>query len=124
MKPVIALLLVVCSQLLGPDLYATQRVDSGKVSVLRHLQIPHITAKGSVINKIGLVHHLCNLVRVEDENEENLYKKLSSSGSLFFLCSTAPSSHHYPSFANSLFFCRPLSAAGSCRYIVHRVLRI
>jgi len=124
MKPVIALLLVVCSQLLGPDTFAIQRADSGRVTVLRHLELPHIPAKGLVINKVGFIHHLCNLVRVEDETEENLYKKISSTGSLVLLCSTAPSCDLSPSFANSIFFSRPLFAATSCRYIVHRVLRI
>ena len=125
MKPVIALLLVVCSQLLGPNVYASQRADSGKVyCVLRQVQKPHATPDGLVINKVGFIHHLCNLVRVEDETEENLYKKLSSSGCLLLLCSTAPSCDLSPTFATSLFFSRPISPAISCRYLVHRVLRI
>lgn len=125
MKLVVAFFLVVFSQLLGTNVYASQRADSGKVyCVLRQIQKPHASAGGFVFNKVGLIHHLSNLVRVEDETEENLYKKLSSTGYLLFLCSTAPSFLQYPSFANNLFFCRPPSAAGSCRYIVQRVLRI
>ena len=123
MKLVIAFFLVF-SQLLGTNVYASQRADSGKVyCVLRQIQKPHATAQGLVINKIGFCHHFSNLVRVEDENEENLYKKLSSTGSLLVLC-TVTSFHYHPSFSNSLFFCRPISGAGSCRYIANRVLRI
>lgn len=124
MKLLTALFIVLFSQLLGANVYASQSADSGKVGrFLRHIEKPRSVAKGSVINKVGLIHHLCHPVRVEDENEENLYKKLSSTGSLV-LCFTAPSWHYTLSFANSLFLSRPLSSAASCRYIVHRVLRI
>lgn len=123
MKLVIALFLVF-SQLLGTNVYASQRADSGKVySVLRQTPKPHATTQGSVINKIGFCHHLSHLVRVEDENEENLYKKLSSTGSLLVLC-TVTSFHYHPSFSNSLSFGRPIAGEASCRYIANRVLRI
>ena len=120
-----AFFFVVLSQLLGANVFASQRADSGKVYVfLRHVEESRVTAEDFVINKIGLTHHLCNLVRVEDETDENLGKKLSSTSCLVFLCSTAISFHYYPFLSNSLFFSRPLSGAGSYRYIVHRVLRI
>lgn len=125
MKLLIAVILVAFSQLLGADVYATQRADSGKVYCLqRQAERPHATPKGVVINKVGFIHHLCHPVRVEDENEENLYKKLSTTGSLLFLSSTAPSCHCYSFVSDSPSFFQPVSGAGASRYILHRVLRI
>lgn len=124
MKLLTALFVVLFSLLLEANVYAGQGADKGKACrFLRHVEKPRSVAKGPVVNKVGLIHHLCHPVRVEDENEENIYKKLSSTGSLF-LCFTAASWHFTPFFANSLFLSRHLSHLASCRYIVHRVLRI
>jgi hypothetical protein len=133
MKLVFTFFLFVCSHLVGGFNFAQASAYTGKtcssptqcIEKTQQIDSADTNREYTVTTDEGSVEVYQDLINIEDDDEEDNFRKQIASASQFLafcyaFLSNPPSSYH----SDRLPFSRHLSGIGSSKYIVQRVLRI